>query len=143
MEGEKNFSPERQDQIDQRKAWENLQSAKDMAVVFESKLQEANMASEKSGSKRDTMSAIHHAMSTGAGSVESAGDYLASVVDYLQKYSNNDNKEIIKLSDDLKQLRGKLETDWKTKGQTPEGYNPQDALQEIRSLFEQLRRISL
>lgn len=136
--------PERQDEIDERKARENLKSAKDWETIFEHRLSEANAESEKVGSRPFNMSAIHHAMSTGAGATESAGDYLGWVADYLEKrYSGNikTNKEIRTLADKFKEIRGKIETDWTTQGKTPEGYDSKEALQEIRGLFRRLKNI--
>ncbi|MDP2789022.1 MAG: hypothetical protein Q8O46_03155, partial [bacterium] len=113
---------------------------------FESRLIEANKGSVQTGGNKENISAIHHAMSTGAGSTQSAGDYLSDVADYLEKNRSGNretNMQVRKLADELKTVRGEIETEWRTEGATPNGYDPKKALTKIRGLFGRLRQVNL
>src|ERR1035437_325908 len=131
---------EKQYEVDERKARENLRSAKDFSITFESKLAEALQG------KALNASALHYALTSGAGSAESAGDYLDDVASYLEAYREGNattNAEIRALAGELKEVRGRIEADWKAEGKTPEGYDPEKALIEIRGLFSRLSNLNI
>lgn len=125
------------------KARRNLQLAKDFGARFEGRLKELNDESGKRGEGKDGMGAIHNAI---AHSADSAGQYLTDVADYLEtNLSGNKetNREVRSLANELKALKGEIETEWKTEGATPDGYDPKKALAKIRGLFERLRQVNL